>query len=300
MKAFLNIHPEVTKAVQTGMPIVALESTIIAHGMPYPENLETAKKLESIIRAEGAIPATIAVLHGKICVGLGQQELELLATQSDMPKASRRDLPLLLAQKQHGATTVAATMIGASLAGIHIFATGGVGGVHRGASQTMDISADLQELAQTPVAVVSAGVKSILDIPLTLEYLETHGVPVICYQTDEFPAFYTRKSGSKSPSRLDSPQEIAAVIQAQRQLGYPGGMLIANPIPASYSMNKEQISLIIDQAIEEADRLQIHGKELTPFLLNKIKLLTEGDSLFSNIQLVYNNARLAAQIASAM
>lgn len=300
MKDFLHIHPEIQEALAGRKAVVALESTIIAHGMPYPENLATARKLESIIREEGAIPATIAVLNGKICIGLDEQALELLATQPDMPKASRRDLPILLSQGQHGATTVAATMIGASLAGIQMFATGGVGGVHRGAARTMDISADLQELAQTPVAVVSAGVKSILDIPLTLEYLETYGVPVICYQTDEFPAFYTRESGSGAPARMDSPSDIAGVIRLQRQLDYPGGMLIANPIPAEFSMDKNQINQVIDQAIEDADRLHISGKALTPFLLNKIKQLTEGDSLFSNIQLVYNNARLAAQIASAI
>ena len=299
MKEFVNIHPEVKEALSVGNPVVALESTIIAHGMPYPENLETAKNLEQIIRSGGAIPATIAVIKGKIQVGLGKEDLELLATHTKMAKASRRDLPILLAQGQHAATTVSATMIGANLAGISIFATGGIGGVHHGAERTMDISADLQELAKTAVVVVSAGVKSILDIPLTLEYLETYGIPVICYQTSEFPAFYTRESGLNAPSRLDSVEEIASSIKAQRALGYPGGMLIANPIPPEHSMDKAAIDQVISLAIEEAERQKISGKSLTPFLLGRIKGLTEGKSLFSNIQLVYNNARLATQIAVA-
>ncbi len=294
---YIDISPAVQQAFEERKAVVALESTIIAHGMPYPENKDTALKLESIIRSKGAEPATIAILQGRIKVGLTSEELEYLATEPQVAKASRRDIAFLVSQKKDAATTVAATMIGAQLAGIKFFATGGVGGVHRKAQETFDISADLQELAHTSVAVVSAGVKSILDIPLTLEYLETYGVPVIGVNTDEFPAFYTRTSGSKTPINLQSTQDIARLLYTHWDLGFTSGALIANPIPEAYSMDKEEIDKIIDRAIQEADQAGIQGKELTPFLLNRIKELTEGNSLFSNIQLVYNNAAVAAEIA---
>lgn len=297
LRSYLDFSPEVAEALDAQKPIVALESTIIAHGMPYPENKETALQLESIIRSKGAIPATIALLNGRVKIGLTAQELEHLATAPDVVKASRRDIAYLISQKKDAATTVAATMICANMAQIRMFATGGVGGVHRKAQETFDISADLQELAQTRVAVVSAGVKSILDIPLTLEYLETHGVPVIGVGTQEFPAFYTRTSGSKTPLSLETSKEIAELLFTQWDLGFKSGALIANPIPEAYSMDKEEIDKIIDKAIQEADENRIKGKELTPFLLNRIKELTEGSSLFSNIQLVYNNASVAAEIA---
>lgn len=298
--SYIDYSPEVADALQQGRPLVALESTIIAHGMPYPENKATALKLESIIREKGAVPATIAILKGRIKVGLTADELEYLATEPQVAKASRRDIPYLISQKKDAATTVAATMICADMANIRLFATGGVGGVHRKAQETFDISADLQELAQTRVAVVSAGVKSILDIPLTLEYLETKGVPVVGVNTDEFPAFYTRESGSKTPLSLKNTQQIAELLYTQWDLGFQAGALIANPIPEAYSMNKVDIDLIIDQAIEESEQKGISGKDLTPFLLNRIKELTEGNSLFSNIQLVYNNAAIASEIAVAL
>lgn len=296
---YLDFSEEVQHAIDNNLPLVALESTIISHGMPYPENKETALAVEKIIRDNGAVPATMAIIGGRIKIGLSSDDLEFLASDKNIHKASRRDIPIVISQKQHAATTVAATMICADLASIRVFATGGIGGVHRNAQQTFDISADLQELAHTSVAVISAGVKSILDIPLTLEYLETMGVPVIGIGVDEFPAFYTRQSGSQSPYRLENAQEIADMLRCKWELGLNGGALIANPIPQEFSMDKPTIDRAIDQALAEADQKGISGKEVTPFLLGKIKEITEGNSLFSNIQLVYNNARLAAEIAVA-
>ena len=299
MKEYLKISPAVQKALDEGRPVIALESTIISHGMPYPQNLETARMCEAEARKYGVEPATVAVIHGQLCAGLTDEELEYLArTGPKVTKASRRDLPILVARKADGATTVAATMIIAAMAGIKVFATGGIGGVHRGAETTMDISADLEELAETPVCVVCAGAKSILDLNLTMEYLETKGVPVIGFGTDELPAFYTRKSGIKVPWRSDEPKEIAEAINASKALGYPGGMLVVNPIPEEYSMDADVINKAIDDAIEEAKAQGIKGKETTPFLLAKIKDITGGSSLAANIQLVYNNVRLAAKIAA--
>jgi len=301
MNKHLVLSEKVKAALAEGRPVVALESTIISHGMPYPENVKTALACERIVREHGAEPATIAVIGGKLCAGLTQEQIEYLGSQGQkVSKASRRDLPVLVARKQDGATTVAATMIIAALAGIRVFATGGVGGVHRGATTSMDISADLEELAHTPVAVVCAGAKGILDLGLTLEYLETRGVPVIGYGTDELPAFYTDKSGFPLDYRMDTPQEVAAAIRAQRQMGFPGGMLITNPIPAQYAMRREEIDSAIDHALREADKQGIHGKAVTPFLLAEVTELTGGHSLQSNIQLVYNNVTLAAKIAAAL
>ena len=298
MNKYLDISPEVKKALDEGRPVVALESTIISHGMPYPRNVETALLVEQTIRDCGATPATIAVIGGRLKAGLSRDEIEYLGkTGRGVAKASRRDLPALVARGADGATTVTTTMIIAHMAGIKIFATGGIGGVHRGAEVTMDISADLEELAQTPVMVVCAGAKSILDLGLTLEYLETHGVPVIGYGTDELPAFYTRKSGFGVDYRVDSPAELAAMFRAQRDLGYKGGMLVTNPIPEEYSMDKVVIDKAIDEALAQAKAQGIHGKETTPFLLAKVVELTGGDSLDSNIQLVLNNARVAAKTA---
>ena len=298
LKKYLSVSPEVQEALASGKPVVALESTIISHGMPYPQNVETALNVEKIIRDAGAIPATIAIIKGKITVGLSHDEIEYLGKKGlSVIKASRRDLPVLLARGEDGATTVATTMIGAALAGVRVFATGGIGGVHRGAETTMDISADLEELAQTPVMVICAGAKSILDLGLTLEYLETKGVPVIGYQTEELPAFYTRTSGFKVDYRLDTAKEIADAFNVKLDLGLAGGMLVTNPIPEEYSMDPEYINKNIADAIDECNRLGIHGKETTPFLLDKIQKLTGGDSLKSNIQLVFNNARLGAAIA---
>ena len=298
MNKYLDISPEVKAALDEGRPVVALESTIISHGMPYPKNVETALLVEQTIRDNGAVPATIAVIGGRLKAGLSHEEIEYLGkTGRGVAKASRRDLPALVARGADGATTVTTTMIIAHMAGIKIFATGGIGGVHRGAEVTMDISADLEELAQTPVMVVCAGAKSILDLGLTLEYLETHGVPVIGYGTDELPAFYTRKSGFGVDYRVDSPAELAAMFRAQRDLGYKGGMLVTNPIPEEYSMDKAVIDKAIDEALAQAKAQGIHGKETTPFLLAKVVELTGGDSLDSNIQLVLNNARVAAKTA---
>lgn len=298
MNKYLDISPEVKKALDEGRPVVALESTIISHGMPYPRNVETALLVEQTIRDCGATPATIAVIGGRLKAGLSRDEIEYLGkTGRGVAKASRRDLPALVARGADGATTVTTTMIIAHMAGIKIFATGGIGGVHRGAEVTMDISADLEELAQTPVMVVCAGAKSILDLGLTLEYLETHGVPVIGYGTDELPAFYTRRSGFGVDYRVDSPAELAAMFRAQRDLGYNGGMLVTNPIPEEYSMDKAVIDKAIDEALAQAKAQGIHGKETTPFLLAKVVELTGGDSLDSNIQLVLNNARVAAKTA---
>ena len=298
MNAYLDISPEVKAALDEGRPVVALESTIISHGMPYPKNVETALLVEKTIRDNGATPATIAVIGGRLKAGLSHEEIEYLGkTGRGVAKASRRDLPALAARKADGATTVATTMIIAHMAGINIFATGGIGGVHRGAEVTMDISADLEELAQTPVMVVCAGAKSILDLGLTLEYLETKGVPVVGYGTEELPAFYTRESGFGVDYRVDSPEELAAMFRAQRELGYKGGMLVTNPIPAEYAMDKKTIDAAIEQALADARAQGIHGKETTPFLLARVVELTGGDSLESNIRLVLNNAAVAAQTA---
>lgn len=298
MNKYLDIAPEVAAALEAGKPVVALESTIISHGMPYPQNVETALTVEKIIRESGAVPATIAVIGGRLKAGLSAGEIEYLGKKGqDVAKASRRDLPVLVAKGMDGATTVTTTMMIAAMAGIRVFATGGVGGVHRGAETSMDISADLEELANTPVMVVCAGAKSILDLGLTLEYLETHGVPVLGYGTEELPAFYTRKSGFKVDYRMDSPEELAAAFRTSLDLGFRSGMLVTNPIPEEYSMDPAVINGAIDEAIAQAKANGIHGKETTPFLLAKVKELTGGDSLDSNIQLVFNNARLAARTA---
>ncbi|MBQ3072559.1 MAG: pseudouridine-5'-phosphate glycosidase [Oscillospiraceae bacterium] len=301
MNKYLDIAPEVRAALDAGKPVVALESTIISHGMPYPQNAETALKVEQLIREQGAVPATCAVLGGRLKAGLSAEEIEYLGKQGQkVAKASRRDLPVLVAQGADGATTVTTTMMIAAMAGIRVFATGGIGGVHRGAETTMDISADLEELAQTPVMVVCAGAKSILDLGLTLEYLETKGVPVLGYGTEELPAFYTRRSGFKVDCRVDTPEELARIYQAQRDMGCRGGMLVTNPIPEEYSMDKAVIDAAIEQALAEAAAAGVRGKQTTPFLLAKVKELTGGDSLDSNIQLVFNNARLAAKTAAAL
>ena len=298
MNQYLDISPEVKAALDAGKPVVALESTIISHGMPYPKNVETALLVEQTIRDNGAVSATIAVIGGRLKAGLSHEEIEYLGkTGRGVAKASRRDLPALVARGADGATTVATTMIIAHMAGIRIFATGGIGGVHRGAEVTMDISADLEELAQTPVMVVCAGAKSILDLGLTLEYLETKGVPVIGYGTEELPAFYTRESGFGVDYRVDSPAELAAIYRAQRGMDYKGGMLVTNPIPAEYAMDKAVIDAAIEQALADAKAQGIHGKETTPFLLAKVVELTGGDSLESNIKLVLNNAKVASLTA---
>jgi pseudouridine-5'-phosphate glycosidase len=294
----LVLSEELRSALEEKRPVVALESTIIAHGMPFPRNVETALLVEKVVRDAGAIPATCAILHGKLKAGLSASEIEFLGKQgAHIPKASRRDLPYLLSQGLHGATTVASTMIIAHLTGIRIFATGGIGGVHRGATTTMDISADLQELAQTPVAVVSAGAKSILDLGLTLEYLETQGVPVLGYQTDEFPAFYTRRSGFGVDYRLDTAQEIAQLLKIKWEMDFRGGVVIANPVPAEYQLDADLMEKTIAEAVKEAEKMGVRGKKITPFLLEKIENLTGGRSLETNIQLVLNNARLGAEIA---
>ena len=301
MNKYLDISPEVKAALDEGRPVVALESTIISHGMPYLKNVETALLVEQTIRDNGAVPATIAVIGGRLKAGLSHEEIEYLGkTGRGVAKASRRDLPALVARGADGATTVTTTMIIAHMAGINVFATGGIGGVHRGAEVTMDISADLEELAQTPVMVVCAGAKSILDLGLTLEYLETKGVPVIGYGTDELPAFYTRKSGFGVDYRVDSPEELAAMFRAQRELNYKGGMLVTNPIPEQYAMDKAVIDKAIDQALAEAKEQHVHGKETTPFLLARVVELTGGDSLESNIKLVLNNATVAAKTAAEL
>ena len=300
MNPYLDIHPEVAEAIRSGRPVVALESTIISHGMPYPQNVETALRVEQVIRDNGAVPATIAVIGGRLKAGLTPEEIEYFGKKGRaIAKASRRDLAMLCARGEDGATTVTTTMIIAHMAGIRIFATGGIGGVHRGAQTTMDISADLEELAHTPVMVICAGAKSILDLGLTLEYLETHGVPVLGYQTKELPAFYTRHSGFGVDYQVNSPQELAQALKTQQDLGFPGGMLVTNPIPEEYSMPKDVIDAAIDQAIRECEEQGIHGKDTTPFLLARVAELTGGDSLASNIQLVLNNAKLAAQTAAA-
>lgn len=297
LERYLDINPEVKAALMEEKPVVALESTIISHGMPYPKNVETALKVESIIRENGAIPATIAILEGKLKVGLTTEEVEFLGKTSGVIKTSRRDIPFIVANKLNGATTVASTMIIAALAGIKVFATGGIGGVHRGAAQTMDISADLEELAMTDVAVVCAGCKSILDIGLTREYLETKGVPVVGFQTEELPAFYTRKSGFKVDYKVDSEEILAKALKAKWDLGLEGGMVIANPIPEEFEMDYDTINNAIETAVKEAEEKGIVGKESTPFLLSKVKEITGGSSLESNIQLVFNNAKVGAKLA---
>ena len=298
MNRYLDIAPEVAEALKNGKPVVALESTIISHGMPYPKNVETAMLVEKTIRDNGAVPATIAIIGGRLKAGLSREEIEYLGKAGrDVAKASRRDLAALVAAGRDGATTVTTTMIIAHMAGIDIFATGGIGGVHRGAETTMDISADLEELGSTPVMVVCAGAKSILDLGLTLEYLETKGVPVIGYGTDELPAFYTRQSGFGVDYRADSPAQLASMFSAQKELGMKGGMLVTNPIPEEYAMDKAVIDAAIGQALRESVEQGVHGKETTPFLLARVVELTGGSSLESNIQLVLNNATLAAKTA---
>ena len=300
MNKYLDVNPEVAAAIAEGKPVVALESTIISHGMPYPQNVETALNVEKIIRENGAVPATIAIIGGRLKAGLTAEEIEYFGKKGQaIAKASRRDLAVLCARGEDGATTVTTTMMIAHMAGIKVFATGGIGGVHRGAETTMDISADLEELAQTPVMVVCAGAKSILDLGLTLEYLETKGVPVIGYGTSELPAFYTRQSGFGVDYRMDSPEELAAAFKASHDMNLKGGMLVTNPIPEEYAMPLDTINAAIDQAIAECEAKGIHGKATTPFLLARVAELTGGDSLASNIRLVYNNAKLAAQTAAA-
>ena len=299
LNKYLDINPEVAEALAAGKPVVALESTIISHGMPYPQNVETALNVERIIRENGAVPATIAIIGGRLKAGLSAEEIEYFGKKGQaIAKASRRDLAVLCARGEDGATTVTTTMIIAHMAGIKIFATGGIGGVHRGAETTMDISADLEELGQTPVMVVCAGAKSILDLGLTLEYLETKGVPVIGFGTKELPAFYTRQSGFQVDYRIDTVEELAAAFKAQGDLGMKGGMLVTNPIPEEFAMPLETINAAIDQAIAECNGKGIHGKETTPFLLARVAELTGGNSLASNIRLVYNNAKIAAQTAA--
>lgn len=301
MNKYLDISPEVQQALAEGKPVVALESTIISHGMPYPKNVETALLVEKTIRDNGAVPATIAIIGGRLKAGLSPEEIEYLGKSGrKVAKVSRRDLAAIVARGADGATTVTTTMIIAHMAGIRVFATGGIGGVHRGAETTMDISADLEELANTPVMVVCAGAKSILDLGLTLEYLETKGVPVIGYGTDELPAFYTRRSGFGVDYRVDTPAQLAAMFKAQQELGMKGGMLVTNPIPEQYAMDKEVIDAAIDQAVRESREKGIHGKETTPFLLARVVELTGGDSLESNIQLVLNNAVVASRAASEL
>jgi len=293
----LTLTGEVATALDEGRPVVALESTIISHGMPYPQNVAMAVEVEGIIRECGAVPATIGVLGGRPLVGLGRDDLELLASDDDVTKVSVRDLPYVVARRLHGATTVAATMRLAALAGIHVFVTGGLGGVHRGAQQTFDISADLTELGATSVAVVSAGVKSILDIGLTLETLETQGVPVLVHGSDEFPSFFSRSSGHAAPMRVDSAAEVAAVMAATWDLGLDGGIVVANPIPVDDEIPADEIGAIIDQALADMGRLGIHGKDATPYLLGRIVEITDGASLTANIALVRHNARFGAAIA---
>ncbi len=297
---YLQIHPEVQHALDHNIPVVALESTIISHGMPWPQNAITAKAVEDVVRQYGAIPATIAIKDGRCLVGLSQEDIEFFGQTKGVWKVSLRDMPFVMANKLPGATTVAATMRIAALAGIKIFATGGTGGVHRGAEMTMDVSADLTEMGQTNVAVVAAGVKSILDIGLTLEYLETLGVPVVTYGQDEFPSFYSSKSGFKSPLRMDTPEGMAQLLATKWELGLNGSVLIANPIPAAYEMASALIETHIQQALDDAAQQNIKGKEVTPFILQHIASHTQGESLEANIALIKNNARVAAEIAVAM
>ncbi len=298
---YLDIAPEVRLALQQGQPVVALESTIISHGMPYPQNVATALRVEAEVRNSGALPATIAVIDGRLTAGLSAAQIEALGRAGPaVAKVSRRDLPFIVATEQTGATTVAATMIIAAMAGIRVFATGGIGGVHRGAAQTFDISADLQELARTPVAVVCAGAKSILDLGLTLEYLETHGVPVLGYRTGQLPAFFTQDSGFPVDYRLDDAGDIARLLQTKWAMGLGGGVVIANPIPTAHAMPRAVIDAAIAQALSDAHAQGISGKQTTPFLLERVNALTGGDSLAANIELVLNNARLASAVAVAL
>lgn len=297
MIKYLDIKDEVKEALENNRPIVALESTIISHGMPYPKNVETALKVEEIVRKNGCIPATIAIINGKMKVGLTKDEIDYLGKEKNILKASRRDIPFIVSKKLDGATTVASTMIIANLANIKVFATGGIGGVHREAQKTFDISADLKELAKTNVAVVCAGAKSILDIGLTLEYLETHGVPIVGYKTNEFPAFYTRKSGYNVDYKVENINELALAIKCKWDLGLNGGIVVANPIPEEYEMDFNLITNAIEKALNEAKEKNITGKEVTPFLLDKVKQITDGKSLESNIELVYNNAYVASKLA---
>lgn len=298
---YLAVAPDVQHALANRIPVVALESTIISHGMPYPDNVSTALRVEAEVRAHGAVPATIAIINGRLTAGLSPAQIEILGKSGrEVVKVSRRDIPFLVAAGQTGATTVAATMIVAAMAGIRVFATGGIGGVHRGAGQSFDISADLQELAQTAVAVVCAGAKSILDLRLTLEYLETHGVPVVGYQTDSLPAFFTRTSNVAVNYRIDTPAEMAQVLHAKWAMGLHGGVVIANPIPERFAMPKSVIDQAIVQALAEAMQQGVEGKETTPFLLARVNEITGGDSLAANIELVLNNARLAAAVARAL
>ncbi|WP_288350511.1 pseudouridine-5'-phosphate glycosidase [uncultured Thalassospira sp.] len=300
MSDYIDIAPEVAEALASGKPVVALESTIISHGMPYPQNLETAQAVEQDVRDNGAIPATIAVIGGRCKIGLSPEELEYFAKGTDILKLSRRDIPYCIAKKRDGATTVSATMILAEKAGIRVFATGGIGGVHRDLAGNFDVSADLTELGKTSVAVVCAGAKAILDIPKTLEHLETLGVPVIAYGTDEFPAFYSVESGHKAPLRLDSPEDLAAFLKSKWEFGLEGGAVIGNPPEADKALAREAIEGAIDDALAEAQKKGIHGRDVTPFLLARVTQLTEGKSLEANIALVRNNARLGAKIAVAM
>lgn len=298
LEKYLEINKEVKKALEENRPVVALESTIISHGMPYPQNVETALSVEKIVRDKGAIPATIAILNGKLKVGLTRDEIEYLGKKgTEVIKTSRRDIPFIISKNLDGATTVASTMIIANLAGIKVFGTGGIGGVHRGAQETFDISADLQELAHTSVAVVCAGAKSILDLGLTLEYLETQGVPVVGFGTEELPAFYTRKSGFKVDYRVDTAKDLAKALKAKWDLNLQGGMVVANPIPEKYQMDYDVINKAIEDALDEANEKGIKGKESTPFLLAKVKEITKGKSLESNIKLVYNNVAVASDLA---
>jgi len=299
MNSFLEIHPDVKEVLQNNKPVVALESTIISHGMPYPKNVETALAVENVVRINGALPATIAIMNGKCCVGLSKDQIEYFGKAKDVWKVSLRDMPYVISKNLYGATTVAATMRIASLAGIKTFVTGGIGGVHRGVETSMDISADLTEMAQTSVAIVSAGVKSILDIGLTLEYLETKGVPVVTYGQDEFPSFYSRKSGFKSPLRLDVAAEIAALLKTKWEVGLAGAVLIANPVPAEFEIGTDEMELHIQKALAAAKEKNISGKDVTPFLLKYIADHTKGESLEANIALIKNNAKLGAEIAAA-
>ena len=300
MNKYLDIQPEIKAALDAGKPVVALESTILSHGMPYPENLDFAARVEQVVRDNGAVPATMAIIGGKLKVGLSEADLKVMCEAHDVGKVSRRDVPVYIASGRTGATTVATTMLIAEMAGIRVFATGGIGGVHRGGEVTMDISADLQELAHTSVAVVCAGAKQILDIGRTLEYLETMGVPVLGMGTDEFPAFYCRRSGHKLDYACSGPEEAAAILNAKWGMGLKGGVLIANPIPEEYGLDFDKMEGVIQQALSAADEAGVHGKDITPFLLAKVKDLTGGESLASNIQLALNNAKVAAQIAAAM
>ena len=300
LNKYLSITPEIKEALEAGKPVVALESTILSHGMPYPENVEFAHKVEEIVRGEGAIPATTAIIGGKLKVGLNSEELEIMCKADGVGKVSRRDVAVYLATGKTGATTVATTMIIAAMAGIKVFATGGIGGVHRGAQETFDISADLQELAKTPVGVVCAGAKSILDIGLTLEYLETMGVPVLGMGTDDFPAFYCRKSGYKVDFNVESPEMAANILHTKWEAGMEGGAVLANPIPQEYELDFDEMEGVINKALAMAKEQGIHGKATTPFLLSHIKDLTHGVAFASNVQLAYNNARMASKIAVAM